>query len=164
MNNFKEIPNEDTIDYLVKRIGNYAAIYDQNLFTYLRKFSCGLYDGGLWVVREYANGAFAYIFPEATIIPQVPTSNMEHVSCSLEAASIAANIFLLNGLAERAIANGEEALAEKLLDHHRALLDALNGHMYFVVGPDGTRQPTPEELDQPRQAYPELAAIQALIN
>lgn len=59
MNTFKEIANEDTIDYLVARIGDCAAIYDTNLFNLLRKFARDIYDGGLWVVREYPNGAFA---------------------------------------------------------------------------------------------------------
>ena len=161
---FKEIPNEDTIEFLVKRIGDCAAIYDINLFNLLRKFAGDLYDGGLWVVREYPNGAFAYIFPDETFIPRVNHSNMESVKCSVEAASYAANFYLLSALAERQIEKGNEDLAEKLLNHHQALSDAVSGRIVAILGADGWREPTPEELALPREPYPEYAAIQAMIN
>jgi hypothetical protein len=164
MTTFKEIANEVTIDYLVNRIGDYTAIYDQNLFRLLDKFSCGLYDGGLWVVREYENGAFAYILPESTIIPEVNSPSMEMVSCSLEAASIAANFYLLNGLAAHAIERGNEDLAEKLLNNHRALGQILSGRMQDIIDADGLRPATPEELARPRQPHPEYKAIRAMID
>jgi hypothetical protein len=161
---FKEIPNEDTIEFLVKRIGDCAAIYDMNLFSLLRKFAGDLYDGGLWVVREYPNGAFAYIFPDETIIPRVNHSNMESVQCSVEAASYAANFYLLSALAENLIEKGNEDLAEKLLNYHQALSDALAGRMVSFCDMGSWREPTPEELALPREPYPERAAIQAMIN
>lgn len=164
MNTFKEIPNQDTIDYLITRIGDYAAIYDQYLFRLLDKFSGGLYTGGLWVVREYENGAFAYIFPDSTIIPEVSAPNMEMVSCTLEAASFAANIYLLNGLAERAIDRGNEDLGEKLLHNHRALGQILAGRMQDIIDADGLRPATSEELARPRQAHPEYEAIRAIVD
>ena len=164
MNTFKEIANEDTIDYLVARIGDCAAFYDINLFNLLRKFAGDTYDGGLWVVRGFSNGAFAYIFPDQTIIPNVNNPNMENVQCSLEAASYAANFFVLNGLAERLIENGNEELAEKLLNYHQALYDALAGRMVSICDMGSWREPTPEELALPRAIYPEQAAIQAMIN
>jgi hypothetical protein len=164
MNTYKEIANEDTIDYLVERIGRCAAFYDINLFDLLRKFAGDIYDGGLWVVREYPNGAFAYIFPEDTIIPNVNHPNMQNVQCSLEAASYAANLFVLTGLAERLIKDGEEELAEKLLNYNQALSDALAGRMVAICDLGRWREPTPEELALPREIYPERAAVQAMID
>lgn len=164
MSSYKEIANEVTIAYLVARIGNCAAIYDQNLFTLLRKFAGDLYDGGLWVVREYPNGAFAYIFPEETIIPQVNCPNMERITCSIEAASYAANFFLLSGLAEHLIKKGNEELAEKLLNYHQALSDALAGRMISIVDAGAWREPTEAELALPREPHPEWKAIRAIID
>jgi hypothetical protein len=164
MNTFKEIANEDTIEYLVQRIGDYAAIYDQNLFRLLDHFSGGLYSGGLWVVREYENGAFAYIFPDSTMIPKVSTPNMKIVECSLEAASFAANFYLLNRLAVHAIEKGNEDLAEMLRNNHRALGQILSGRMQDVIDEDGLRPATSEELARPRQAHAEHKAIRAIID
>lgn len=164
MNTFKEIANEDTIEYLVKRIGDYTAIYDQNLFRLLGKFAGGLYNGGLWVVREYENGAFAYIFPDSTMIPEVSTSNMERVKCSLEAASVAANLYLLTALAEHALEKGNEDLAELLLNNHRALGQILAGRMEDVIDGNFMRPASAEELARPRQAHPEYKAIRAIID
>src|SRR5262245_14203012 len=98
MDRYTEIPNQHIIADLINRIGDYAAIYDQHLLNLMRKMSDGVYDGGLWELRIYPNGAFAYMLPDSTIVPQVISFNQSRVSCSLEALSFAANLFVLGNL------------------------------------------------------------------
>jgi len=161
---FKEIPNEQIIDYLVQRIGHMAAEYDNNLFNLMRKFAPEHYDGGLWEVREYPNGAFAYVLPEDTIVPRVHSLNQTPVSCSLEALSVAANLFQLSFLVEAAAEHNDFEMAERFRLYYDALYDVVFGRRNFMVENNAPRKPTEEELNAPRLSFPESDAISALID
>ena len=164
MEAFKEIPNEQIIGYLQQRIEHAAAFFDTNLFALMRKFAPDHYDGGLWEVREYPNGAFAYVLADDTIVPRVNSLNQSSISCSIEALSVATNLFVLGYFVEAALEHDDEPMAERFCLYRDALYEAVFGHRTFIVENNVRRAPTEEELAAPHNSFPESDAISALID
>jgi hypothetical protein len=163
MAQFTAIANEKTINYLLRRIGDTCAAYDQYLFNLMRQLSPS-YDGGLWVVHEYRNGAFAYVLPESKIEPQVRTYLQRPVSCSLEAISIAANLIVLGALCSKAMERGDEAGANCFDLYYHGLLNALRGNGDHIIERNQLRLATDTERAQTLVPHPELNAILAIID
>lgn len=83
----------------VEIFGNYGAMHYQSLlFRFMDHLCGGAYNGGMWEMREYQNGAVVWVFTKEDVI-DVHTFNGYEVRTSMFAISIAANIIAMSNMA-----------------------------------------------------------------
>lgn len=157
---FEVIPPELASDFLAEHLGeDLSFIYEQTLFNTMRRLAPGQYNGGFWELRKFQNGVFAYVLPSQTVATNISSINGMEVSCSLEAASIAANLFVFCGFNEVAQQQDGDLRFYHLFHGLRQLV---NGYMSFVIENGQDRELTDAEQNYILTAHPECSAIMTL--
>lgn len=78
--------------------GHYGAMrYQTAVFVKMDYLCDGAYTGGVWELRQYENGAVAWIFPQEGQV-QTHTFNGFDPECNFEGVAIAANLIAMSGL------------------------------------------------------------------
>lgn len=96
--------------------GEYAANrYQSLLFRLMDQFSVGAYNGGIWELHEFKNGAVMWIFPDDEVI-QTRTLNGYDPECSMRTLSMAINVIVLSALMAELAQNGSnDQIVERMI-------------------------------------------------
>lgn len=158
MAQFSTLPNEQIIEFLHIRIGRPSALMDTNLFNML-SWLCPSYTGGLWELRVFPNGSFAYVYPDVREDIQARALSGMPCPCSLEVASLGANIALLKQMQRDAERFHDLQVADRIELYHDGLLNALRGNCEFVIEVGMLRESTADERERGGAPHPELNTI-----
>lgn len=115
--------------------GKYGATHFQTaLFRIMDHLCDGQYNGGVWDLREYENGAVAWIFPKEGSVLHTHTYNGYDPEAGYEAISIAANLIEMSAMMG-ALVNGKaaDAVVKRLAVNFELLTDVARRHEQWVA-------------------------------
>lgn len=153
---------------LVQAFGPAAHLYEQSVLNGMDKIVSD-YEGGLYELRKFVNGAHALVLDEQTM--HAITFSNNTASLSLEGASLLINCIVSAQLCEFFYEKNDAAQNQFFHDQHAALKDALNNRIGFVIDPlapsgEGYRDPTSDELETlaANKSHPEASIIIRLLD
>lgn len=100
-----------------------AAIYQGQMFRVMSFMADGEYNGGIWDMRLYENGAVGWFFPNDRTF-NVKTFNGFEVIASFEAVSFAANLIVMSALTGSIAGEQSQETAKKVVENYELLVDA----------------------------------------
>ncbi len=108
------------MDFLPRRVGKKFLEFEMNVYGWMDTL-CPDYECGYWQFYTLSNGGFYMAYDHAVALRAVFPNNYFDEEMSADAASIAANLFALNGLCWK-------ASSEKITDAFYALRDYAAQH------------------------------------
>lgn len=140
-------PNEQMGDDYFQAFGFHCVPLEPMIQDLTRRLSSGVYDGGMWELRTYFNGAKALVFNDDTRAP-IASMNCQGDAATLETISLAANMMIYSFMCQKLYDSGDEVFNQVFHDHYHLLRYALGGHSEICFTDDGrdTRDFTEEEL------------------
>lgn len=153
-------------DALFAVYGKHCHTFEQSVLNFMHKKVQG-YTGGLYSLRQYANGAYAMALDyEATVSVQ---GTYEDHQLSMEGASLLANLVVSHQLCEVLYEQGDEAGNNLFYNLHHALLQALKGRATFALDMSDPSQEgaiSPEKAEAIRIGGPhkDLAEIERYLD
>lgn len=161
MNHQNIIPTNDVAPYLATRLGEDGAMFALYFAAGMQKITAGKVNGAEFEVRVYPNRSFALVVPGTSEVQAISRS-MVTVSCSIESASIALTLILLDTLRERAGLAGRDRQKVLLDDLYRALKKSVLGKFDGVHHGAPSFEPIGHNDCLTQSPHPESVAITRL--
>ncbi len=146
----------------------------QNVTYAIMSTICPDYSGGLWELRRYTNGSYAFVLNDTDGTHEVTPRNGYTIQpCTLEAISLAACLIAYSQISIETFQSGDASANHLFGDYFHGLRDMLCGEMNFILdsSEEGFHHPDEEEVKEyeklgtrKEREHPENSQILSIID